>query len=565
MIKKIQITVSSMMLLSVMVTGAYAQNVPASARSGVVDRKQKKVLAEKKIGKTQIKIEEKEQAKPVEDKGPKFPLKEVSISGNTVVSTKALQKIFNKYTYEDSSVAMLNQLCEDVQNYYKSKGYVLVKCYLPQQEIKDGKVQLAVVEGFLNKVIVKGNKYYKAAFIKRHFSSMEGDVLNYNRLLRQLNILNDFFNLQVKTYLQAGDKPNSTDMVIEVVDSVPVSVSMNYDNTGSRYVSEHKAGLGISLGNLVKNGDKITIGANVGEPVSAYNQYSLSYELPVFYSGTKLTLSADRSEHELGDEFAAFDIGGNSTTYKIGLLHPFISKRTFSLDAFIDVEYKNTKDEYYGATSADNDLNTLFIGSSMQKADRFNGYNFITLKGAFGLSEDDNGYLPNRLNTEENFTYFNLNYYRMQRFAKKLLFVVKAEGQVSMDRLPTSQQYGIGGLYSVRGYTASRFLGDSGFNTSLELYVPMSFMGDVKVPFTDMKIADIAKFKIFADYGYIKNKDVVAGEISSEDIYGYGVGLDINTPNDLTFNITVGFPGEEKDPAQDYSSIVYVSLFKKFM
>lgn len=566
MIGKLKLAVVCCMGLLLIGNNVYAQNVPVSAKSGVVDRKQKKVVLDKKIGKTQIKMQQKDVKKPIEDTGIKFFLRELDvIGGQTVITTEFLKPIVTKYLDKEVTIGRLNQLCREIEQYCISEGYVLVKCYLPQQEIKDGLVAIEIVEGFLNKVVVKGNKYYETNFIKKHFASMEGQIFNYNKLLRQLNILNDFLNLQVKTYLEAGAEQNSTDMIIEVIDSLPVSVSMNYDNTGSRYVSDHKAGINVALGNLIKDGDIISLGGVVGSPASAYNQYSVSYQLPVTYSGTKLKISADRSSHELGYEFAPFDISGESETYRIGLTHPFVSGKTFTLDGFLDLEYKNTQDKYYGTTSADNDLSTLYIGASMQKADIFNGYNFITFKGAFGLSEDNNGYAASRLNTEENFSYLSLNYYRMQRFFKKLLFVIKADGQWSPDRLPTSQQYAIGGMYSVRGYTASRFLGDSGFSSSMELYSPIPGTSNLKVPFTNWILGEIAKLKIFIDYGYIKNQDVVSGEMNNEDIYGYGFGLDINTPNDCTINLSVGFAGDEKDPATDYSSVVYVSFHKKFM
>ena len=54
--------------------------------------------------------------------------------------------------------------------YYRKKGCTLALAYVPQQEVKFGVVELAVLEGRIGDITVSGNKYYSSSFIKGHFA-----------------------------------------------------------------------------------------------------------------------------------------------------------------------------------------------------------------------------------------------------------------------------------------------------------------------------------------------------------------------------------------------------------
>lgn len=549
-----------------------AQNIPSSVKSGVVEREQKDTRPKVfKTGKDNLVIDKTTKVKkqqPVESTA-KIQVKQIVFKGNPSISTKVLKAFAASYENKNLSVSDLNKLCDEIRKYYVSKGYILTYVYLPTQDIVNDVVKLNIIEGEVGNIIVEGNKHYSTSFIKNHFLEVVGKPLNYNELFKRVNILNEYLNLNVRVFMQKGKEVGKTDILLKVTDTKPFSLSASYDNTGSRYVSNDQANVLLAVGNIITSGDKFSVNYTTGFPLDVFRDLYLDFEMPVLYSGTKLKFFYDKSKHKLTKEFKPFDISGKSDTLNLRVSHPLKAVRNFIMDGFFGIESKTTADYYFGEKLYDQQASMLFLGTNMEVYDSLDGHNFLTLKltqgiDAFGSNVGLEG-TSARIDEEESFTNLFANFYRIQNIADSLMFLLKAEGQLTNDRLPVSQQYAIGGMYSVRGYTASRFLGDIGFNSSLELYMPISFLNSVKVPFTDVTFFETLRFKIFVDYGYVKNQDTVNSEYEDEDIYGYGFGFDFNFPDDFNINLSVGFPGKEKDPDLDYSSVVYVRVHKKFM
>jgi hemolysin activation/secretion protein len=115
--------------------------------------------------------------------------------------------------------------------------------------------------------------------------------------------------------------------------------------------------------------------------------------------------------------------------------------------------------------------------------------------------------------------------------------------QLTPNRLVPAQQFRIGGLYSVRGYPEGDFLGDYGFQGSLELRVPPYFVPkDWTWPATERSVRDSLRAVCFVDMaqGYL-NAPKFEDE-STQHLLGIGGGIRVNINDLLQARAEVGIP-----------------------
>ena len=68
--------------------------------------------------------------------------------------------------------------------------------------------------------------------------------------------LNELMGVEVTTVLKPGDLPGTSDLVMDVTESRPYTVSFDSDNFGSRYTGPVRFGLSMSYANIFTLGDQ---------------------------------------------------------------------------------------------------------------------------------------------------------------------------------------------------------------------------------------------------------------------------------------------------------------------
>ena len=125
----------------------------------------------------------------------------------------------------------------------------------PQQDVLNGVVEIAVLEGKLGDIAVEGKEHYSDRFIRRGFTSVVTDgVVRHDSLERSLLLLNEHPNLNVAASLEPGTSPGTTDIVAKVTDTLPLHVTLDYNNFGIPFISRNRFGAGIELGNALIEG-----------------------------------------------------------------------------------------------------------------------------------------------------------------------------------------------------------------------------------------------------------------------------------------------------------------------
>jgi hemolysin activation/secretion protein len=127
---------------------------------------------------------------------------------------------------------------------------------------------------------------------------------------------------------------------------------------------------------------------------------------------------------------------------------------------------------------------------------------------------------------------------REQRLYKDWTVLLRADGQWADTPLISNEQFGMGGVAGVRGYTDGENYGDTGWRVMFEPRTPMVNLGmvDGDIPFW-------VRASVFMDYGetYLLQK-VSATSQDAAEFWGCGASLTANIGSHLDARLTVAWP-----------------------
>ena len=137
------------LMVFIIATYGFAQAVPEKTQTGA-----EKTLPAVASTPAVPQIEVQPRPEMAASDGQKITVSKFLITGNTKISTYALSAIVQPYEGKETTLAGLKRVADLITNAYHKKGYFLAQAYIPAQEIKNGIVEIVVLEGRIGKVTV---------------------------------------------------------------------------------------------------------------------------------------------------------------------------------------------------------------------------------------------------------------------------------------------------------------------------------------------------------------------------------------------------------------------------
>jgi hemolysin activation/secretion protein len=506
--------------------------------------------------------------KPLPRKDPisvaKFFIKKIKLIGNTVISNERLMPLIDLQEGKDVNMSILNTIADEIAAVYATEGYLLVRVFVPNQEVKDETVEMVISEGRINKVFVVGNKKLSTEKLQQRMKMVQEEpVLREQTLERVLLELNELIGVKVRAVLKPGDLPGTSDLVMDVTESRPYTLSFDSDNFGSRYTGPVRFGLSMTYANIFTLGDQFATRWSRSE----YGQdaYTPFYTVPINSYGTRMKLSYTFLENEIKDSLEYLAAGGSFTSVGLEFSHLLHKSQTASFSVRTGLDQKSFENEAQGTNTTKDNLMNVSLGFEGNLSDSFLGRTFYDLNFELGLREGDSSRgLVSRAGGHGKIFTTNVNVTRLQ--SAKILnsyFILKFQGQMNNTRALSSYLMGIGGMGSVRGYPLSAYQGDKGYNLSAEYTVPFPWQVKWHSNFPDLsKVLSVVSF---LEHGKIFVRDKRSGEVDQE-ITTAGGGLKLSIPKKedkspaVSFAVTYGAPVFDSIlPADESYGTVYLN------
>jgi hemolysin activation/secretion protein len=455
--------------------------------------------------------------------GPRVAVRKFRITGNTAIATDRLEALVRPDEGKELTLEQLRAVAAKVTEYYGEQGYILARAYLPPQDVREGTLEIAVLEGEIGEIEVIGYEYYSAQALLLPMTRFRNAKIVHEGLLETaINELNDYPGLNVRASLKPGEKRGLTDVVLTAQERFRLSGKLDADNYGSRFSGVWRYGGEFTYGGFTGYGDKFTFRGLASD--ETLNYFRGLYETPVGGYGTHLRFYYSYSENMVGDEFTALNAWSWFQVAGVEINQTILRTSGFNLFAFGGFDYKRVENDIQGDSAGKDDLRIFRLGFSGDYRDRLLGRTYFGMTWFQGVpalggnSRNDPG--ATRPDNPGAFSKWTFDVARLQSLIYGGSYLVlRGFAQLSSQNLVAAEQYSIGGYYTVRGYPLSERSGDQGYSVSAELVVPVPYL------------REWLQAAAFVDHGGVFpiSPDRGAG-VREHFLSGVGGGLRLNLP-----------------------------------
>ena len=319
--------------------------------------------------------------------GATVRVKRVRVTGNTRFSEGDLIPAANFALDRDLTLADLRAGAARISAFYNSRGYFLAQAYLPPQDVSDGAVEIAVVEGRFGKIDVRNPSGLRDGRARQVLSGLDsGDLIANGPLERRLLFLSDIPGVRVKSTLSPGSAVGTSDLVVDIDRGRRVTGSVEADNAGNRFTGTYRAGGSFNLNNPTGLGDLLSLRVLASDGGLAYGR--ASYQAPV--GDATLGIAFTHLKYRLGREFRVLDGDGTADILSVFGSYPLIRSRSMNLYALAGVDAKLLKDAI-GVTSTKSNkrLGVANLGLSGDWRDGFAGGGSNAFSAGIAVGELD--------------------------------------------------------------------------------------------------------------------------------------------------------------------------------
>ena len=241
------------------------------------------------------------------------------------------------------------------------------------------------------------------------------------------------------------------------------SYTLFADNAGRDTIGEGRLGLLARYTNPFGVDDSLQVLATTSE---GSKNVSLAYSAEVARSGLRMDASISVGTVKvIAGTFAPLDITGESRDFSLGLSKPLEVSLERMWKLYGRWSMRDSRTEFGGFQQSDLDLRLITLGISGEARNDSRAW-YTDHAIAAGIPY---------LGGERSFAYYRGSATRFDRLSDRLQLVLRGGLQFSDTRfLPASEQFQIGGAYTVRGFSEGLLSGRSGYFGSVELRLAQS-------------------------------------------------------------------------------------------
>jgi hemolysin activation/secretion protein len=509
---------------------------------------------------------ETEPAAPAEPEGPLFPIDRFEVTGNTLLTPSQVEKELAPFQGPGKSLADVEKARDALQKRYEADGFLTVAVAIPQQTVESGVVRLEVLEARLGRIEIQnagvdwlGETRVRARL--RH--TVPGAVLRQSDLQDDMKNENRSPDARVRPQLAAGQQPGTVDVALVVDDSIPLHGGINFTNDHTAGSPETRMDASLSYSNLW----------GIGHEASVFYQFVPTHEfsdVQIWAATYRAPMPWDEDQqlfayYAKSDTTNAAATGGglsilgkgNNSGLRYILPLPLPKTDPFSIyshEITFGADYKDIENAvvasgasittpikylpfslaWTGTRAGEQAISNAKVGVNFNFAGAVSGSStedFQINRGGIEPGSPVNGNyqvivlglqhtmrLPGLLQTLAAGRFVDLPK-PDKGFLDDWTFALRSSGQVATQPLIATEQFGAGGVDTVRGYLDRERFGDNAYDLQMELRAPSFthvFGGRLQERIQPLVFWDTSELWVLAD---------PAAPSSQSRLAGAGVGV----------------------------------------
>ena len=508
---------------------------------------------------------------------PKMLVKSFTLDGVNLFQPKDFEPVLKKYRNQELGMSDLKKVSDDINAFYRKKGYISSVAYIPTQEITNNNVEIKVVEGRVGNIKIEIPKYAKVSVIQNRFLIEEGQVLDSKRMGASLEGINANQDREVRAVLTPGQTSGTSDILLKVdKEQSPHHFYSEFNNRGTSLTGKVRWGLGYTDSNLFGHDDPLSVKFLASDRTSDVYSFSGDYNIPVNRYNTRVGGYAAFAKADIGGQFTILSPEGRAHAFGLYVSHPWLKKEfvddqnasTLSLGSNLTagVDSLSTRNKILGAKTSDDEIRDVKVGISFDEKDSTGrtGFSLEAMDGIPDFMGSLNRHDANasRIDAGGEFQKYSGTLSRVTYLPLNSLFVNTFRLQQTATPLVNAEQMSIGGADTVRGYPENEYLADYGWVANTELRTPAFLIpAMLTVPFNDKhpRLIDVIQFAYFIDAGKGYLHKARVGEKPNEFLVGAGFGLRMQLYKNLNAKTDIGFP-MNKEPSDHAPYRVYFGV-----
>lgn len=502
-----------------------------------------------------------------------FVVKSFVVSGDNPLSESKTQSILSHFKGDHYGLEGLQTAVEKLGAALREAGYAFYRVNLIPQELKDGVIELKITEFKIENIFVEGNDYYSADNIINSAPTLEkGQTPNTSVLSRAINMANSQPSKNIKLQFSESETGGAIDAKLIVEDAEPNFFFVGLNNTGNDETGNFRLTGGYLFTNLFDADHNLSLSYTMSpDATDAVGQYGLTYSIPFYESGSEFNLLISHSDVDSGVVEQQFEISGKGTVVSLRYSKNFLQQGAYKQELEFGLDRKRFEDDivFLGTIPLGGDIvsrpaSVTYRGARLSTTSSLDfsiGF-FSNISG--GSNNEDIDYALSRQGVDSNgvttfaeadWSLFKYSFNYLRFLSQDWLFRFGLLGQETSDLLISGEQFGVGGMNSIRGYDERDVLGDTGYQINLELWFPS---------FSDYKIRPL----VFYDFGHTETLDplpTIPGGIEAEqDPASYGAGLRYSWQKSLNATLDVGYVSKDAGTAEKGDVRAHLNVFYRF-
>jgi hemolysin activation/secretion protein len=483
-------------------------------------------------------------------------ISEFRVEGAEHLSLMEIETVLEPFLGPGKVLEDVERAREALEKQYQAKGFHSVLVTIPPQTVRGGVLTLAVKEGKVGRLRVRGSRYFSLRAVKDLAPSVaEGTVPNFEGIVQDILKLNQVPDRRVTPSLRAGVIPGTVDVDLNVEDRFPLHGSLELNNRQSRDTAGQRLVGSLRFENLMQLGHALSLNFQVAPDSEGtfsrswtsypQNVLSLSYQArfpgvtwaSLLFTGViqdsdistlgGVTVQGSGRMAGVRGQFVLPAPAGYFHTLAAGLDWRRFEEALAVGESTLEtpVEYVPATAQYTGTWSGDNRARVTSVGATV-------------LMNLRGLGSDPGEFDDKRYRASGNFAILRAELSTTQPLPFGAEVWARAQGQLASVPLLPSEQFTIGGASSVRGFLEAWASGDVGASGQLEVRSPS--------PGGPEGMGFVSEWRLhgFVDVGWNRLLDPLPEQVFESTLWGVGVGSRIRVFQSAFGSIEAAVPFE---------------------
>jgi hemolysin activation/secretion protein len=489
------------------------------------------------------------------------------------IETPAFRSVVAPFLGRPLDDGTMKALQAAVVRFYRDRGLPIVDVVYLDQDVSNGVVQVAVLEGRLGRQRFeyyryntwaselwspKTNGWNRPTELGRQIHVHPGELIYEPRLQQDIQSLDRNPLRELRPYFTPGAQFGESDLVLRVYEQRPYQFSVGYEDTGTRLTDLNRISAGAQWAKAFGWSDNVFTYQFLADPAFTHlRAHSADYVAPLGWGhrlhvfGYYLNARAD-----LGD---GVELEGPSYQASFRYEVPLPSLGAYRHHIAAGLDFKSAENNLaLNSVTAANTPTEIFqvaLGYTGILRDPWGSTAFSIQSyispGDVTAKNTDAYFEAARFGATASYAYGRLELQRETHLPGNLSWVLRGSGQLANGNLLPTEQLGLGGYNTVRGYDDRQVNSDEGWILVNELRSP---------PFSPLSGwarqrwgHDTLQVLAFFDYGEGSNIELLPGETKTQRLSSVGVGLRYAMRKNLEVRFDYGWQLEHLDSSPVHS------------